>query len=77
MYFSKEDRKRMANGLAPEGYVLHHPYGRAGHNWAIYEPMTVEEHKAIHSMFGYGRGQGGYYQYRELFNFLRIIFNIF
>lgn len=75
--FDNNARNRMAKGLAPEGYVLHYPYGRAGHNWTIYEAITIEEHKAIHSMFGYGKGQGGYYQYIELFNFLRIIFNIF
>ena len=57
------DKERMSKGLAPDGYVLHHPYGRYGSKESIYVPITVEEHKAIHKMYGYGNGSGGYNQY--------------
>jgi len=58
-------------------YVLHHPYGRHGANIRYYYPVTVEEHKAIHRELGYGRGQGGFYQYREWINWWKWIVSIF
>lgn len=38
--------------------MLHHPYGRYGSKVGIYTPMTTEQHRAIHKMYGYGNGKG-------------------
>ena len=57
--------------------VLHHPYGRHGANIRFYYPVTVEEHKRIHHELGYGRGQGGFYQYREWINWWKELISHF
>lgn len=65
---------RASQGLTPKGYVLHHPYGRYGSKIGIYTPMTTEQHRAIHKMYGYGNGKGGfsqYYQFTDWWWFIR------
>lgn len=65
---------RASQGLTPKGYVLHHPYGRYGSKVGIYTPMTTEQHRAIHKMYGYGNGKGGfsqYYQFTDWWWFIR------
>ena len=49
----KQDLDRMKKGLAPigaDGYSmeLHHPLGRAGENFFIFEPVTQTQHRWIH-----------------------------
>lgn len=56
-----------------KSYVLHHPYGRYGANIRYYVAISKEEHKMIHHILGYGRGQGGFYQYREWINWWKEI----
>ena len=53
--------------------VLHHPYGRHGANIRFYYPVSVSEHKLIHHELGNGRGQGGFFQYREWINWWKEI----
>ena len=55
------------DGKAPNGEVLHHPYGRFGSNERIYLPVTPQQHTQIHAELGYGRN-GGFYQYRAFEN---------
>ncbi|MFA7179335.1 MAG: RHS repeat-associated core domain-containing protein [Dehalococcoidales bacterium] len=53
--------------IGSDGYpmVLHHTYGRYGSKIAMFEPMTRTDHIALHSMYGYGNGNGGYNQYYQ------------
>ena len=69
-FFKKSD-------LQKSDYVLHHPYGRHGANIRYYYPVTPEEHKMIHHTLGYGRGQGGFNQYREYVNWWKEIISRF
>ena len=46
-------------------------------NNKYYYPVTVEEHKLIHQQLGYGRGQGGFWQYREWINWWNTISKLF
>ena len=65
------------NPQLDKSMVLHHPYGRHGANIRFYYPVTVEEHKRIHHELGYGRGQGGFYQYREWINWWKELISHF
>ena len=68
--------ERAMEGMAPEGYVLHHPYGRYGSKIGIYEPVSVVEHKQIHSSYGYGQktcGFNNYYKFDNIWEWFRMI----
>ena len=69
--------EEILKGHSPKGYVLHHPYGRMGANIRYYYPVTIEEHKAIHQLLGYGNGQGGFWQYREWIDIWEYILKLF
>lgn len=67
-----------SSGKAPlgtDGYkkVLHHTYGRNGSKMFIFEPMTRTDHIALHQMYGYGIGQGGYNQNYQFFDWWWLI----
>ena len=51
--YLKNDLFRMSKGRAPIGndafpMELHHPYGRKGQNFFVFEPLTRTEHRRIH-----------------------------
>ena len=75
--WTTERNNYLKNHLKDEGKVLHHPYGRLGANIRYYYPVTTEEHKMIHHELGYGRGHGGFYQYREWINWWKEIISWF
>lgn len=67
---------RSMKGLTPSNYVLHHPYGRTRSKIGMYYPVMRQEHAAIHAQYGYGNGNGGYWQYYPFNNwwwFLRCL----
>ena len=48
-----DDLERLKKGRAPIGedgfpMELHHPYGRKGDNFYVFEPLTQTEHRHIH-----------------------------
>jgi hypothetical protein len=68
--------ERAIKGLAPDGYVLHHPYGRYGSKIGIYELVTVTQHKQIHATYGYGQrtcGFNNYYKFDNIWEWFRMI----
>lgn len=65
------------DGKAPNGEILHHPYGRFGSKINIFEEVTVEEHYAIHAELGYGSGHGGFNQYYPFPNPWKILWDMF
>lgn len=75
--WTTERRNYLKQNPEAKGKVLHHPYGRYGANARIYYPVSVDEHKAIHHELGYGNGKGGFYQYREWFNWWKDIYLLF
>ena len=81
---SSNDRAIQRNGYwksireTPNGRVIHHPYGVYGTNRNIITPMAVQEHKTIHSYYGYKTNGGQFYSpnptHTNVWDLIRMLF---
>ncbi len=74
-YWAQQGLKKAPIGSDGKSKVLHHPYGRFGRGFYIYQEMTYTEHKNFHAIYGYGRN-GGFYKtipYTNFWGIFRIL----